>query len=98
MGRLLPGSAIRAIQEYKGSYRFAQWRGPDELVPLNTAYPEYWIRTEDTSLFPYEEDADTPTPPPEDEDDVPAVTRDAKLGAALRLILLEGGEVFFAAG
>ncbi len=86
MGKLIAPAAIKAIDEYKGSFQFEEYGvdvnsgGEDRLKPLSTSYPQYWIRIEDTSLEPYDPNPD-PEPDPE-----PDLSSDAELGAAFRIV------------
>ncbi len=100
MGWMRAGSGIRAIQEYSGSYRFKEVKGPEDLIPLGNGYNEYWIRKEDVSILPYSDPVPAPDDEPdEDPGDEPDTNyaRDARLGAAVRLIRAEGGGVVFPA-
>ncbi len=88
MGWMLPGSAIRAINEYQGSYQFDEYKGPNGLFDRTVAYPQYWIRKGDVTLYPFEDkdgdddNGDTETwPPPQDIN-----VADAQLGAAFKVI------------
>jgi hypothetical protein len=93
MGWMRAGSAILAIEQYKGHYRFEQKKVPFDLNELGAGYNQYWIREEDVTLLPFEEEE----PPPDDEDDDPddGDASDARLGRAIRVILSEGGAVAF---
>ena len=84
-----PG-AILAIDDYKGSVQFKEWKvdgdGAAEFK-AKSGYPQLWMRLVDLSTEPYEP-SPVPTPVP-----VPVPTPmpapqagDAELGAALRLL------------
>ena len=79
-GWMRAGSAILAIEEYKGSVRFVEYKEPSELKPLSSGYPQYWMQLSTLSLLPFEEEDD-------DVNDEPAPTGDAALGAAFRLLV-----------
>lgn len=103
-GWLYAPGGILAIEEYKGSYRFEQWRvdppgsgafaGGD--FSSDQSYPETWIRILDVSLEEFDDNGDGEdngdVPPPE-----PADEADARLGRAIRIIRAEGGSVGFPA-
>jgi len=85
MGKMLAGSAIRAIDEYKGSVQFKEYKQPSNLKPLTSGYNQYWMRLAALSLEPYESSPDPipnpiPTPTP-----LPEQYGDTQLGAALRI-------------
>lgn len=98
-GWLRAPGAILAVEEYKGSYRFDDWKvegegsgdfaGGDFATDLS--YPETWIRIADVSLVPFDgqdeddasDDMDSPPPPPPP---ITALPGDGELGAALRIL------------
>ncbi len=80
MGWMNAGSAILAVEEYKGSYRFEDFKEPSDLSHLGGVYNAYWIRKSDVSLRPFE-DEDEDVPPP-----VIVGKSDAELGAAFRIV------------
>lgn len=95
MGKLYPPAAIRAIDEYGGSYQFAEFKvvdaGYSDLDPLTTSYPQYWIRAEDVSVAPYEEPSDDPGDDPGDDPDPdpepdPEGPSDAEIGRVIRFL------------
>jgi len=98
---LVAPAAIRAIDEYQGSYQFEQARGiaPDGTqydltLLLDPGYPQAWIREHDVSLLPFEDEPDD-----EDEPEIPPVEEaewsDVLIGTAVRIILDHGGSVSF---
>ncbi len=111
-GWLYAPGGILAIEEYKGSYRFVDWKvGPGGSGAFaggdfasDTGYPETWIRILDVSLDEFDDGSgngdDGDVPPPEDEVWPPPEdinVADARLGHAVRLIRAEGGGVVFPA-
>lgn len=86
-GWIYAPAGIRAIEEYKGSYRFEEWKvegdGRGDFA-TSPGYPQLWIRAEDVSLDPFPGTDPDPIPDP---DPVPGEVSDAELGAALRLIV-----------
>ncbi len=105
-GWLYAPGAILAIEEYKGSYRFEEWKVENtgsgafaggSLAP-NLSYPEMWVRIKDVSLIPFEDEDDVSDDMDTDPGDEPdPAGRNARLGAAIRLIRAEGGGVVFPA-
>ena len=85
-GWLYAPAAILAIEEYKGSYRFEEYKvegGGYGDLDASSDYPDLWIRQEDVSTLPFEDEDDVsdelPVPPP--------MVGDAALGAAFRLLV-----------
>ncbi len=88
-------AAIRAIDEYKGSYQFKEWKivgdGQADFV-AREGYPQFWIRIVDVTTEPYEQPTNGgPGPAPDPvPNPVPVPTpdtgTDAELGKAFRLI------------
>lgn len=90
-GWIYAPAAIRAIEEYQGSYKFHEWKtdlhGSVEIT-ATPDYPEYWIRMADVSLEPYGEPTPDPDTDPVPDPDKPVpVEGDAELGAAVRTIV-----------
>ncbi len=96
-GWLRAPAAILAVDEYKGSFQFKDWKiveglgGKDEIV-IKGGYPDLFIRIEDTSLSQYVDPDDSLVPVP-DEGPVgptsppPTEIGDAELGAAVRVVV-----------
>ncbi len=94
-GWIYAPAAILAIEEYKGAYRFKDWRVVDDGrgdFSVSSGYPQFWIQAVDVSLEPYEPYAEPdptsdpgsePEPKPELE---PTLIEDAALGAAVRVL------------
>ena len=92
-GWIYAPAAIRAIEEYQGSYRFEECK----VVGLgrcdfeaDPGYPQFWVRKEDVSTEPYEP-MPVPIPVPDPEplpvpEPVPSDPGDEELGRALRII------------
>ena len=89
-GWIYAPAAIRAIEEYKGSYRF-EARKVDRDGSVNIGeepgHPEFWVRVDDVSTLPYGPEPTllpiaTPIPLP-----TPSEVSDADLGATFRLIV-----------
>ncbi len=92
MGWMRAGSAIRAVAEYSGSYRFLEFKPPEDLIPFGNGYSQYWIRKEDVSLLPFEDEddaSDDMDPDPE----IPALPGDGRIGAAIRILREAGAKV-----
>ncbi len=99
-GWLYAPAAIRALKEYKGSYKFEEWKVVDEgrgAFSASPSYPQLWIRMADVSVVPHEgpdpdnggpgpDPDDVPGPGP-DSDDAPGPSSDAEIGAAVRLLV-----------
>ncbi len=90
-GWIYAPAAILAIEEYKGSYRFEEWKIEGEgrgAFSATSGYPSFWIRMEDVSILPFEGPNGDPDPTPDpDPDEYPDKVSDAKLGAALRTLV-----------
>lgn len=74
-GWMYPPGAILAIDEYKGSYQFEEWKvvdgGIDDFY-AHAGYKQLWIRIEDTSSLPFEGEEPSPEPiPGPDTDPLP---------------------------
>jgi hypothetical protein len=82
MGWMRAGSAIRAVEEYKSSYRFEEYKPPADLKELGGGYNEYWIRKADVTVEPMPDDDGNG-----DTDTLPSQPGDAELGAALRILI-----------
>ena len=87
-GWIYAPAAIRAIDEYQGSYEFVDWKvvgdGRGDFS-ASISYPQLWIRIADVTAEPYEPPNDVPDPVPGPG---PApVAGDAELGAALRTLV-----------
>lgn len=83
-GWMYAPAAILAIEEYKGSVCFEEWRVVGEGVAdfgADSDYPNLWMQLEDLSLEPYEEPVGDPEPDPIVDVD------DEALGAAFRLLV-----------
>ncbi len=87
-GWIYAPAAIRAIEEYKGSYRFEEWKVDlDGSIDFEAdpGYPEFWVRADEVSTLPYNSEPDpVPVPGPTP---TPGEVSDADLGAAFRLIV-----------
>ena len=93
MGKLFPPAGIRAIDEYKGSFQFDEFRldgdGRSELVERNAAYDQWWVRDGDVSLMPFVPPDEVPMPEPEEVWPTPEITRpsDETIGRVVRYLL-----------
>ena len=85
MGWMRAGSAILAIEEYKGAVRFVTYKEPADLIERGGGYPEWWMRVDDLSLEPMP-DPD-PVPGPDPAPGWTPIAGDAELGAAFRTIV-----------
>ncbi len=77
-------AAVLAIEEYRGSVRFEEWKvvGEGRMdLDADSVYPDLWMRLADLSLEPYEEPPVVDPPPDNEGPD------DEALGAALRLVV-----------
>jgi hypothetical protein len=97
MGWMRAGSAVLAVEEYGGSFRFEEFKEPSDLVPLGDGYNDYWIPTDSVTLLPFEEEDDEDGDGEDDPGDDPDTgdATDARLGRAIRVVLAEGGAVAF---
>ncbi len=93
MGRLYPPAAVYVIEEYKGSFRFDEYKfvddGEADLIERSSSYPQWWIRAADVSDLPFEDRVDD-EPPVEDDlpgDDVVGVPSDETIGRVVRYLL-----------
>ena len=96
-GWLRAPAAIKAVDEYKGSFQFVDY-GVDTLnggideIEMKEGWPQTWIRIGDTSLEPYDpspepEPGPDPEPEPEPEPGPDVQPGDAELGAAVRVVV-----------
>ena len=88
-------AAVLAVEEYKGSVRFDDWKlDGDGAADFDNSmlYPEFWMRLDELSLEPYDPTVPDPIPTPDpvptpDPTPVPGEVSDSDLGAAFRLIV-----------
>ena len=60
-GTMYPPAAILAIDEYKGSYQFEEWKVVDEGIAdfyAHEGYEQLWIRATDVTTLPFEDEDD----------------------------------------
>ena len=87
-GWLYAPAAILAIDEYKGSFQFKEYKAVDNGFgdfQADEDYPDFWIRIEDTSQKPF----DPPVPVPDlVPDPIPSVDgpSDAEIGRVIRFL------------
>ncbi len=58
-GTMYPPGAILAIDEYKGSYQFEEWKVVDEGIGdfyAHEGYEQLWIRATDVTTLPFEDE------------------------------------------
>ncbi len=66
-GWMYPAGAILAIDEYKGSYQFEEWKVKGDGIAdfyAHEGYEQLWIRIEDVSVQPYADPVPNPNPDP----------------------------------
>ena len=94
-GWLIAPAAILAVDDYKGSYQFKEWKvvgelgGKDKMI-IEAGYPQLWIRHEDVSLEPYDPN---PTPDPVPGPVPVPIPGDEAAGAALRVLVTWAADI-----
>ncbi len=86
-GWMYPAGAILAIDEYKGSYQFEEWKVKGDGIAdfyAHAGYPQLWIRIADVSLEQFEEEE---PPVPDEDDPLPQnVPSNEEIGRVIRFL------------